>query len=163
MSDWSTVLHDDAPPAGLISATSMRPRQPWYDLARGVATVAVFEALEAIAHDRRCLARLRDPAPVDWVAISGGGIAVRCPDCAAFVVVGSAAPASRQRSRHGPAPMTTPEAVAGARADLEAQEAASAAVEGRAARSVGERKIAAKLGVSKGAVRYALGKDRHRS
>ncbi len=58
--------------------------------------------------------------------------------------------------------MTTQDAVAAARKALEAQEAKSAAADGRAMRPIGERQIADKLGVSRGAVRYALGKDRRR-
>lgn len=55
-------------------------------------------------------------------------------------------------NRPGPKPSTTAEAVEAERRRLE-QDGAPA----------GERSIAEKLGVSKGAVRYALGKDRRKS
>lgn len=55
-----------------------------------------------------------------------------------------------ERGRRGPRPMTTAEEVERVRAELEASPG----------ESPGERSIAKRLGVSRDAVRYALGKDR---
>jgi len=59
--------------------------------------------------------------------------------------------AASAEGKSGPPPMTTREEVERTRRDLASRE-----------RPAGERSIAAELGVSRDAVRYALGKDRHR-
>lgn len=58
-------------------------------------------------------------------------------------------PPAAGASARGPRPMTTPEEIVQAKRRLEAAEKPS-----------GERPIAKELGVSRDAVRYALGKDR---